>query len=206
MFEYLVFGSGVAFAAAVQPGPLQAFLLAQVLRKGWRRTLPAAGAPLISDGPVALLVLLVLRHLPTAMNRMLQAAGGVLLLGFAVAAYRRWRHGPVDLPDGRGAGPRTLLQATAVNLLNPGPYVGWSLILGPKVLSAWRQGPANAVGLLVAFYGTMVIVLALTILLFGTTRFLGPRGRRRLVLVSALALAALGVYQLVASFRPPEPV
>jgi threonine/homoserine/homoserine lactone efflux protein len=206
MLEHLVFGSGFAFAAAVQPGPLQAFLLAQVVRNGWRRTLPAACAPLISDGPVALLVLLVLRHLPIGMNRMLQAAGGVLLLGFAVAAYRRWRRGPVDLPDGQGAGPRTILQATVVNLLNPGPYVGWSLILGPKVVNAWRQGPANAVGLLVAFYGTMVIMLALTILLFGTTRFLGLRERHRLVLVSALALAALGVYQLGASLRPPGSV
>jgi hypothetical protein len=43
----------------------------------------------------------------------------------------------------------------------------------------------------------MVIMLAATILLFGTTSFLGPRGRRALILVSAITLALLGLYRLV---------
>jgi hypothetical protein len=54
------------------------------------------------------------------------------------------------------------------------------------------------VALIIAFYATMVTVLACTIILFGTTRFLGQHGRRALVLVSAVTLAVLGVYQLVA--------
>jgi len=62
-----------------------------------------------------------------------------------------------------------------------------------------RAGPAHASALLVAFYATMVATNAGVILLFGTTRFLGSGARRTLVLVSALALAALGAYQLLAS-------
>ncbi len=95
--------------------------------------------------------------------------------------------------------PRTLVQAATINLLNPNPYLGWSLVIGPAVLAAWHQSPANAVALIIAFYATMITALAGTILLFGTTRFLGPSGRRALILVSAVILAALGVYQLVAS-------
>jgi hypothetical protein len=90
----------------------------------------------------------------------------------------------------------------AVNFLNPGPYLGWSLVLGPAVLKAWSRGPAPAVALVVAFYGTMVTMLAVTIILFGATRFLGPRGQRALLLASAATLAALGVYRLVAALRP----
>ena len=51
MFELMLIGGGFAFAAAVQPGPLQAFLLARVAADGWKRTLPAAlalGAWLLS--------------------------------------------------------------------------------------------------------------------------------------------------------------
>jgi hypothetical protein len=55
----------------------------------------------------------------------------------------------------------------------------------------------NAVVLIGAFYVTMVIMLAATILLFGTTSFLGPRGRHALVLVSAITLALLGLYRLI---------
>jgi threonine/homoserine/homoserine lactone efflux protein len=96
--------------------------------------------------------------------------------------------------------PRTLLQAAMVNILNPNPYLGWSLVLGPAFLTAWHQYPMNAVVLLAAFYATMLVVLAAIIYLFGTTRFLSSEGRRVLILVSALILAVMGVYQLAASF------
>jgi threonine/homoserine/homoserine lactone efflux protein len=199
MLEYLLIGSGFAFAAAIQPGPLQAFLLSSVAQRGWKRTLPAACSPLLSDGPIALFVLLVLNRVPEAMSQVLQAAGGVLLLYFAWASYRQWQNQATPDSAAYHSAPRTFLQAATVNLLNPGVYVGWSLVLGPAVLAAWAQSPANALALLIAFYATMVVTLAGTILLFGTTRFLGPRGRHALVLVSAVILAVLGVYRLVAS-------
>ena len=199
MFEYFLIGGGFAFAAAIQPGPLQAFLLSSVAHRGWKRTLPAAFSPLLSDGPIALLVLLVLNRLPDAMGRILQAAGGILLLYLAWAAYRQWRQPPVTDAEQTGPAPRTLLQAAGINLLNPNPYLGWSLVLGPAFLAALHQGPANAAVLIVAFYATMIIMLAGTILLFGTTSFLGPRGRHALILVSAITLAVLGMYRLIAS-------
>jgi threonine/homoserine/homoserine lactone efflux protein len=199
MLESIVIGSGFAFAAAIQPGPLQAYLLASVTQRGWRRTLPAAFSPLLSDGPIALLVLLVINRLPQTMSRVLQAAGGVFLIYLAWASYRRWKNQATAGPRAEGPAPSTLVQAAVVNILNPNPYLGWSLVLGPAVMAAWRQSPASAFALVIAFYATMVTVLAGTILLFGTTRFLGPAGRRALVLVSAVILAALGSYQLGAS-------
>jgi threonine/homoserine/homoserine lactone efflux protein len=196
MLEYFLIGGGFAFAAAIQPGPLQAFLLSSVAQRGWKRTLPAALSPLLSDGPIALFVLLVLNRLPDAMSRILQAAGGILLLYLAWAGYRQWRQPVVTESEQKGPAPRTLLQAAGINLLNPNPYLGWSLVLGPAFLDALRQGPANAAVLIVAFYVTMVFMLAATILLFGTTSFLGPRGRHALILASAITLALLGVYRL----------
>jgi len=68
--SHLLLGAGLAFAAVVQPGPLQAFLLARAAAHGWRRTLPAALSPVVSDGPIALLVILVLgRHRLVARRR-----------------------------------------------------------------------------------------------------------------------------------------
>lgn len=199
MLEYILIASGFALAAAIQPGPLQAFLLSSVAQKGWKRTLPASFSPLISDGPIALLTLLVLNQIPEAMSRALQAIGGVFLIYLAWASYRQWKHQTMVDPETNNSVPRTLVQAATVNILNPNPYLGWSLVLGPAFVAAWQQSPANAVVLIIAFYATMVTVLACTILLFGTTRFLGHGGRRALILISAVTLAGLGVYQLVAS-------
>lgn len=195
VIEYLFIGSGFAFAAAIQPGPLQAFLLSSVAKHGWRRTLPAAFSPLLSDGPIVAFMLLVLKHVPEAMGSLLRVAGGTLLFYFAWSSYRQWQQQATTGSKNRTE-PRTILQAATVNILNPNPYLAWSLILGPAVLTAWRQNPVNAIVLITTFYSVMVTVLALTIILFGTTRFLGPTGRRDLILVAALILAALGVYQL----------
>ncbi len=86
-----------------------------------------------------------------------------------------------------------------VNLLNPNPYLAWSLVLGPAVVDAWQNNHTYAVVMVVTFYALMVIGLAGTIYLFGRTSMLGPRGKRALMLISAGILALLGVYQLVVS-------
>ncbi len=203
MLEYIVLGAGFAFAAGVQPGPLQAFLLSQVAEKGWKRTLPACFSPLLSDGPIALVVLLVLKVLPPEMARVLRVAGGLLLLYFAWGSFRSWRRQRAEQPASAASAPRTVFQAALVNILNPNPYLGWSLVLGPAAIQAWGKGHANAVALLGAFYGTMVVTLAATIVLFGTTRALGPRGRRAILLASAVTLALLGILQFVSAFRTP---
>ncbi len=196
MLTYLVLGITYAFAAAAQPGPRQAYVASQTLTHGWRRTLPAAFSPLLSDGPVIVLVLLVLTHLPTWFIPGLRLAGGVLLRGLAAAAARTWWRWQSAPPARETRTPRSLLGATVVNLLNPGPYLGWSLIMGPLLLKGWHEAPARGIALLAGFYGTLVASMAAFVVLVGTARGLGPRANRHLVGASALALAGLGVYQL----------
>jgi threonine/homoserine/homoserine lactone efflux protein len=195
--EYILIGGGFAFAAAAQPGPLQAFLLSRVAAAGWRRTLPAAFAPVISDGPIALVVLTLLHHVARGFENFLRGAGGVVLLYFAVRTFLEWRGAKAGVAIERPSSPRTLLQAVTVNAVNPGPWIGWSLILGPVALQAWADAPIRAVMLVVSFYVVMVVSLALFILLVGTTFFLGPRGRRGLLLAASIVLAGLALYSFI---------
>jgi threonine/homoserine/homoserine lactone efflux protein len=196
--DYVFLGSGLAFSAAVQPGPLQAFLLARVAQTGWRRTLPACLSPLLSDGPIALVSLLVLGHLPASAQQILRAAGGLLLIYFAWISFRQWR-APMPEPASVPA-PRTLRDAVLVNLLNPNPYLGWTLVLGPSLLTAWEEDRSQALLLLVSFYGTMVVTLAGFVILFGTVRFLNPLVRRSLHALSIAFLAVLGILLFSGAF------
>jgi threonine/homoserine/homoserine lactone efflux protein len=193
MLTYLILGMTYAFAAAVQPGPLQTYLISQTLSHGWRRTLPAAFSPLFSDGPVIVLVLLVLSRVPVWMAQGLRLAGGVFVLYLAWGAVNAWR--AYDAQQMAPA-PSSLLRAALVNVLNPNPYISWSLVLGPLLLKAWREAPAHGVALLAGFYGTMVLALAGTIVLFAAARNLGPRVTRVLIGLSSVALAGFGCYLL----------
>lgn len=196
MLKYLVLGATYGFAAGAQPGQLQAYLINRAVAHGWRSTLPAALAPLLSDAPIIALVLFVLTRVPTGFVRALQAGGGIFLLYLAwatLAAYRR--PGPAPPASAR----QTLLKAALLNLLNPNPYLGWSLVMGPLLLDAWRSAPRSGIALVAAFYTMMVIVSSGVVLVFAMTRSLGARVSRALVFVSAIALALFGVYQLVAA-------
>jgi threonine/homoserine/homoserine lactone efflux protein len=89
-----------------------------------------------------------------------------------------------------------VLEAAFVNLLNPNPYLSWSLILGPLLLQAWQAAPAHGIALLVSFYVTMIASTAVILLPFAGARALGPRVGRTMLGVSAAVLAAFGVYQI----------
>jgi len=196
MTGYLILGITYAFAAAVQPGPFQTYLISQTLTNGWRRTVPAAFAPLLSDGPIIALVLLVLSRMPAWLVQVLQCAGGGFILYLAFGAFKTWRDFDVTKAVEVQSNRQTVLKAITVNLLNPAPYIGWSLVMGPLLLKGWRESPANGIALLIGFYTTLILVTLGIMLLFSAARNLGPRVSRALVGVSAIALTCFGLYEL----------
>ena len=200
MWAYLLQGIGYGFAAAVQPGPFQTYVISQTLRNGWRQTLPAALAPLISDGPILILTLVVLSRVPVWFERFLYIAGGLFILYLAYSAFVAWRDFDEAGIVTRSASRQSAVRAAMMNALIPGPYLYWSLVTGPILLTGWRQAPANGVGFLASFYATMVLSLGATIAVFGTARPLGPKVNRVLLGVSAIALAGFGMYQLWLGF------
>src|SRR5215216_4817245 len=94
MWLYILQGIGYGFAAGVQPGPLQTYIISQTLTKGWRRSLPAAFAPLISDGPIIAICLLVLSQVPLWLQRFLYIAGGYL---FCISLMTRTKPGKISI-------------------------------------------------------------------------------------------------------------
>ncbi len=200
MLAYLLTGAAFSFAAVAQPGPLQAWLLARAAGHGWRRTLPAAFSPLLSDGPIIVIAVLVLSRVPPWLTLWLRMAGGLFVLYLAEGAFRAWRRYTPKAPDEPASGIQSLFRATLVNFLNPNPWMSWSLVLGPMLVKAWRETPANAIALLAGFYGVMVAGLAATIVLFGMAKKVGAGITRVLIGVSALLLVFFGLYLLLGSW------
>ncbi len=193
MLPYFILGATWGFAAAAQPGPMQAYLISQAVNHGWRRALPVAFAPLLSDLPTAALSIFVLSRVPAWGSIWLRVAGGAFVLYLAWGAFRTWR-----FPKTAEAPPPSMrsgaIKGTLVNILNPNPWIAWTLVIGPLLVKAWREAPPHGIAFLTGFYGVLLSGMVATAVVFGLARGFGPGVTRALTGLSALALAAFGSY------------
>jgi len=196
MITYIIQGVTYGFAAAVQPGPLQAYIILQALKNGWRRSIIYALVPLLSDLPIIALVVTVLAFLPSGWVTVLRLAGGAFLIYLAIGAFRTALHPPDETATPEGSPQRGLPQAVLINLLNPNPYLFWSLVTGPILLTGWKESPGYAIAMLAAFYLVMVVVNGGIIRVVSIAHGFSPRLRQGLMIASAVGLGIFGVYQL----------
>jgi threonine/homoserine/homoserine lactone efflux protein len=196
MWLYLLQGIGYGITAASQPGPFQTYLISQTLTRGWKRTLSATLAPLISDGPIILVCLLVLSQIPYWMQRGLYIASGLFVLYLAHGAYKSWKNFDPAILHAETGTPQSVFKAAVMNLLNPNPYIFWTLVTGPILLNGWRISPLHGVIFIAGFYVTLVAVLAGIVMIFGMAQTVGPKFNHTMLAISVLALLFFGLYQL----------
>jgi threonine/homoserine/homoserine lactone efflux protein len=188
-------GAALGFSSAAAPGPFQAYLLAEAVRHGPRRSAALALVPLVSDPPLIGAVLAVLTQVPAGFLRALQLAGGGFVLWLGIAGLRALRRASGDAPA-PAEPPRGFVRAVVVNFTNPNAWIFWSLVGGPILASAWRSGPAPALGFLAGFYLLLCGGNAVLVLAFGAAGRLGPGVAKALGGLSAAALLAFGAWQV----------
>jgi len=176
----LLQGIGFGYAAGVTPGPLQIFLVTQTLQYGWRHAIWLILSPLLSDGPIVALILVVLQQASDDLLRAVGLAGGAFVLYLAWGLWKQLRRGDFNpIPEGAAtastpASPwAALRKAVAINMLGPGPWLFWGTAMGPVVIAAWRDSRPSAVLFVAGFYATFLLVMAVQVLLVAQARRLG---------------------------------
>jgi len=198
---YIFQGAALALPATIMPGPFQAFLLSKALQNGWKRTLPAAFAPLVTDGPIIALVLLILTRMPPRLIDLLHLTGGLFILYIAKNIFMSLKSGDDLSPLSPDTVRQSFFQAVMMNALNPNPYIFWAVVGGPIVLSGWRESAAMGIGFLVGFYGTFVAGLAALIMVFASAGKINPKANRMLRGIAAAALLGFGFYQIIIGIK-----
>jgi threonine/homoserine/homoserine lactone efflux protein len=196
VFAFFLQGLVLGIPAAATPGPLQAYFLSQTLRVGWQKTLPSVFAPLLSDGPIILLVLLILTRIPDWLLQSLKVVGGIFILYLAIVAIVGFRQSEINSDKVTESSHKGILRATATNLLNPNPYIFWSLVAGPILLTAWRESVVYGASFMLGFYATFIGGLTFFILLFALAGRIGPKMVKVFSIIAIVALIFFGIYQI----------
>jgi threonine/homoserine/homoserine lactone efflux protein len=196
---YLLQGAALGLTAAASPGPFQTYLINQALTGGWRRAAPISLAPLLSDLPIILVVLLLLDQLPENFLSLINLAGGFFVFFLAWGFWKNWRVSDNSMPlTSRNNPSGVLRRGIVMNLLSPGPYTFWALVNGPILLNAFRTSTISGIAFLSGFYTILTGGFLAVVLLFDQARRFGQKAVRTLTLLSILVLVAFGgllIYQ-----------
>ncbi|MCB9450830.1 MAG: LysE family transporter [Anaerolineaceae bacterium] len=185
LLEFILQGGLLGLSAGLLPGPFQGYLINTTLTQGWRRSILVIFAPLLTDGPIIVLMVVLLKQLPPEVIRAIQLVGGVYLLWIAYGAWRQFRANvTIGAAESVPTGRSTLLKSMMMNWLSPGPYIFWGTITGPLLVQALSQSVWHGAAFMLAFYGVFLGVLAALVVVFDLMRRLDPRVTRLLMLAT----------------------
>ncbi len=198
------FGLGVALGAA--PGPVQVLLLSESSLGGVRRGLRVMVG--VSAVFLAVLVLLALGlssiRPSIGLLRVVRVAGGAFLLWVAADTLRAIRRPPDVGVEERQPRLDLIVRGMLAVVLSPGAWVFFATSAPAVVADASLAGGvalALVTGAAMAT-GTALSDFSVVILGSGGRRLLTERLRRRVDAVLGAALAALGVWFIVAGLAP----
>ncbi len=186
----LIFGLYAAFL----PGPMQAFLLSQIIRSGWKRTIPLAFIPLITDFPVMLVIFFLLSQLPLIFTNILRIGGGFFILYLAWDAFRTAKNTNkvTNSPKIAENQRSTFLKGVTLNLLNPNVYIFWGTIGVPTILTGLQTSLLSGIAFVLGFYGVLITATTGWIALFGTVGNLKPSIQSNISRIIAFVLILVG--------------
>ena len=210
LLPFLSAGLLFGLSGGLAPGPLLALVAHETLRHGVRAGIAVALAPLLTDAPIILATLWLLKSLAeqNVVLAILSLSGGGYLLWLGIDGLR---FQGADLAPNSPAG--SLRRGVMANFLNPNPWLFWLTVGAPIIVEAWQGAGELAVGAFVAAFYILLIgsKIALALVLGRGRRILRDkgyiilmRGLGLLLLVYALLFLSEGGWRLLAALASPD--
>lgn len=180
---------------------MQAFIISQIFKIGWRRSIKLAFIPIFSDGPIMLTLFLVISQLPDWFSSLLRVVGGFFILYLAWDAWRL-NNNKTDPEKASSTenGKQSFFKGVVMNLLNPNVYIFWSTIGVPNILAGLQQSPLHGLAFLIGMYGTMIPAVMIWIFLFGRVGLLKLEIRNTIARLISILLLLIAINMLITGF------
>lgn len=153
--DTILFATSLGLFAGLSPGPLLTLVLTATLERGFRAGVATAIAPFLTDAPVIVLSLVVLRQVPGWFLAAVTLVGGVFVAYIGVKTVIRARRPPPPM-QAASASARDLWRGAMVNLLSPHPWLFWFTVGSPYLIENWAAEPWRSITFLVVFLGLLV--------------------------------------------------
>jgi threonine/homoserine/homoserine lactone efflux protein len=163
---------------------------------GWKRGAIVAIAPLISDIPLIIVILVLLNQIPNFALRAISLIGGVYVIYLAWKLFQAWKSPPFNQLEAKVNFPQNLMRAVLVNYSSPGPYMFWTLVNGPLLLSALRTSIFHGIVFLISFYSLFIGGMLGLVGIFSQAGRLASHFVRVLKLISVIILSLLGIIMI----------
>ncbi len=196
--------AALGLGAGVSPGPLLTLVVTATLQRGFGAGARVALAPLITDLPVVVLALLVLRAVPASTMAALSIVGGLLVgyLGFDTLRQAREADLLSAAPPTAAPPSQDLWRGALVNVISPHPWLAWITVLGPLVSKLAERGVVLAGGFLVLFYSGLIgAKLIIAGIVARGRQHLTQRGYRMILIACGMLLLILGLLLFVQGWR-----
>ena len=153
MSEYILSALIFGLTAGLQPGPLSILIVQQTLERGLLSGIKVSFAPIITDGPIIVAVVVVLSQFKdiSLFLGLLSLVGGLYLLVLCLKILRTKELS--FSPSGQSNS--SLFTAIKVNFLSPNPYLFWFSVGGTYI----AQG---AIDEAIAFIAVFLLSLTLS--------------------------------------------
>lgn len=190
MFESLLL-AGLLLGAVegFKPGPLQTLVITETLKKDWRAGFKVTLAPLITDGPIILFCALVVSTLSN--NNQLFAIISFAGAGFlSYMAYETYTISGVNISDAN-TDNSSLYKGIITNLLNPNPYIYWTLVGSPFLVKAFEVETWLPIVFIFSFFLVFIFCKTITAIIVERSKtFLSSQ--TYLLILKILALILVG--------------
>ena len=190
LLSFLAVGVTFGLAGGLAPGPITALVIGQTLRYGRNEGVKVALAPVITDGPLIILVMTVLSSVRdiTAVAGLISLVGSLVLMHLAWDTFQAGQRGM----DGHTEEAGSIRKAVLTNLTNPHPYVFWFTIGGPMAVKSYDHSTWHLLFYLFGF--AIAIVGSKVAMAFGIYVYRDAlKGRAYRWVMAALALCLTGL-------------
>lgn len=193
LLTYIIPAIILGGSAAISPGPLNALVISESLKKGSRGGIKIALAPILTDAPIIIGSFWLINNFSSVeiLLNILSLLGGLFLIYLGIKDVKAKSSEMNESASEISSVKKGIL----TNLLSPNPYIFWLTIGAPLLISALNLSIFAAILFILIFYLLLVGFKVLLALFTDQVRtFFASRSFQYVIRSLGIVIIGFGIY------------